>query len=371
MKIEIRIQQFLLISIIVAIASAQSKQEEDCKGKLIFFNLFCQIGKTNSLLNQNEKEVTSKPTREENVPIHYSKLQVGENQVKACTGDQESTLATFTLSSFHYSPPDISFELHFNLTLSKNFKSMTIIANNYESDLVRKTIDECLISNCFNSTFQLPKYAGFKTTCHQARCITIQLSPEETQELRDVAESLRTNEIIKTTELQKTNKGLNRCSTQVVKNSSLQTPKDDETINKSLERVHANKLRVGRNRFEKCFEDQGCYNYTLTLTHYKFSPSYFQLNFSSTIRPVLTAANSAASEENNFFMKTIEECLTNSNCLTFTFQVPHFIGFKTTCYLTGGCSALKLTYQETMELLEVTKTLRMNRITRSNRIIMN
>jgi hypothetical protein len=185
-----------------------------------------------------------------------------------------------------------------------------------------------------------------------------------------VAESLRANEIIKTTESQKTNKGLNRCSTQVVKNSYPQTPKDFETINKSLERVHANKLRVGRNRFEKCFEDQGCYNYTFTMSHFMFSPSYFQLNFSSTIRPVLTA-NSSAPNEINFVMKTIEECLTNSNCLTVTFQVPHFIGFKTTCYLTGGCSALKLTYQETMELLEVTKTLRMNRITRSNRIIMN
>jgi hypothetical protein len=123
MKIQIRIQQFLLISIIVAITIAQSKQEEDCKGKLIFFNLFCQIGKTNTLLNQNEKEVTSKPTREENVPIHYSKLQVGENQIKTCTGDQESTLDTFTLSSFQYSHPDISFELHFNSSLSKNFKS--------------------------------------------------------------------------------------------------------------------------------------------------------------------------------------------------------------------------------------------------------
>jgi hypothetical protein len=135
---------------------------------------------------------------------------------------------------------------------------MTIIANNEESDLVRKTIDECWISNCFNATFQLPKYVGFKTTCHQARCVTVQLSPEETQELRDVAKSLRTNEIIKTTESQKTNKGLNRCSTQNVKNSSLQTPKDEDTTNKSLERVLANKLRVGRSRFEKCFEDQGC-----------------------------------------------------------------------------------------------------------------
>ncbi len=183
---------------------------------------------------------------------------------------------------------------------------------------------------------------------------------------------MRANEIVKTsrTETQKTNKGLNRCSTQVVKNSSLQTPKDDETTNKSLERVHANLLRVGRKQFEKCFEDQGCYNYTFTLTHYKFSPAYFQLNFSSTFRPVLTVANSSASEENNLVMRTIEECLTNSNCLIVTFQVPHLIGFRTTCFLTGGCSAIQLTYQETLELLEVTKTLWMNRINRSNRIIM-
>jgi hypothetical protein len=183
-----------------------------------------------------------------------------------------------------------------------------------------------------------------------------------------VAKSLRANEIVKTsrTETQKTNKGLNRCSTQVVKNSSLQTPKDEDTTNKSLERVHANKLRVGRSRFEKCFEDQGCYNYTFTLSHYKVSPAYFELNFSSTIRPVLTVANRSASEENNLVMKTIEECLTNSNCLTVTFQVPHFIGFKTTCYVSGECSAIQLTYQETLELLEVTKTLWMNRITRSN-----
>ncbi len=179
-----------------------------------------------------------------------------------------------------------------------------------------------------------------------------------------MAKSLRANEIIKTTESQKTNKVLNRCSTQVVKNSSPQT-------NKTLERVHANKLRVGRNRFEKCFEDQGCYNYTFTLTHYKFSLAYFQLNFSSTIRPVLIAANSSAPEENNLVMRTMKECLTNSNCLTVTFQVPHLIGFKTTCFLTGGCSAIQLTYQETLELLEVTKTLWMNRITRSNRKIMN
>jgi hypothetical protein len=87
MMIQIRVQQFLLISIIVAITIAQSKQEEDCKGKLIFFNLFCQIGKTNTLLNQNEKEVTSKPTQEENLPIHYGKLQVGENLIKTCAGD--------------------------------------------------------------------------------------------------------------------------------------------------------------------------------------------------------------------------------------------------------------------------------------------
>ena len=183
--------------------------------------------------------------------------------------------------------------------------------------------------NCFNATFQLPKYVGFKTTCHKSRCVTIQLSPEETQELRDVAKSLRASEIVKTslTETQKTNKVLNRCSTQVVKYSSLQTPKDEDTTNKSLERVHANKLQVGRNRFEKCFEDHGCYNYTFTLTHYKFSPAYFQLNFSSTFRPVLTANSSASKKGDNLVMKTIEECLTNSNCLTVTFQVPHFIGF--------------------------------------------
>jgi hypothetical protein len=113
-------------------------------------------------LNQNEKEVTSKPTREENISIHYSKLQVGENLIKTCAGDQESTLDTFTISSFQYSPPDISFELHFNSTLSKNFKSMTIVANNEESDLVKKTIDECLISIASMQLSSCPNMLGLK-----------------------------------------------------------------------------------------------------------------------------------------------------------------------------------------------------------------
>ena len=189
-----KIQQLLLTSVLVAIVKAQSK-DVDCNDKSILFKIFCQIEQTKSLITQNETEVqtqTDKSFDGETNTLHFGELKVGRNEVEKCVVGKGCSKGDFTLSNFKYSLDAVYFEVNFNATFGQGLRPSILV--NYSDpegfNHVTKTIEDCLILNCLNVTFQIPKYFGYKTTCYEEGCQAVQLIKEDIQKLRDVARSL-------------------------------------------------------------------------------------------------------------------------------------------------------------------------------------